>query len=440
MTRTSKKVIIIGAGGRDFHNFNVYFRNNPHYEVVGFTAAQIPDIEKRIYPSSLAGPNYPKGIPIFLESELTGLIKKYGAEEAVFAYSDVSHERVMHLASQVLAAGASFKLMGPKETQLASRKPILSVCAVRTGCGKSKLTLELARILKQNGKKTVVVRHPMPYGNLRNQTSQRFEKINDLKKAHCTIEEREEYEPLVNKGFVVFAGVDYQKILNQAEKEADVIIWDGGNNDFPFFKTNLHIVICDPHRPGHELLYHPGEANLRMADIAVINKINTAKKEDIEKVLNNIKSINPAAEILLLESKITAEQPELIKDKEVLVVEDGPTVTHGEMSYGAGYLAAKQFGAKKIMEPKEWAKGDIKKAFERYPHLTCILPALGYSEKQVKDLELTINAVPCQAVLTATPSDISHLIRINKPLVKVNYEISDPKHLLTKIIKDAKLI
>ncbi len=289
-------------------------------------------------------------------------------------------------------------------------------------------------------RRAAVVRHPMPYGNLGKQISQRFEKIEDLKKADCTIEEREEYEPLINEGFVVFAGVDYQKIMAQAEKEADIIMWDGGNNDFPFFKPNFHIVICDPHRPGHELLYHPGEANLRMADLVVINKINTAKKEDITTVFNNVKASNPKARVLLLESKITVNQPELIKDKEVLVVEDGPTVTHGEMPYGAGYLAAKQFGARKIMEPKEWAKGDIKKAFEKYSHLHYVLPALGYDKNQIKDLEATINAVPCQAVLTATPTDLSHLIRVNKPLIKVGYEISDPKKFLTRILKETGLI
>lgn len=435
-----KKIIILGAGGRDFHNFNVYFKDNPYYEVVGFTATQIPNIANRIYPPSLAGYCYPKGITIFPEQELPNLIKKYDVNEAVFAYSDIQHLQVMHLASLVLSSGASFRLMGPKETQLISKKQVLSVCAVRTGCGKSKLTIELARILRNKGKKIVIVRHPMPYGNLGKQIVQRFENIDDLKKADCTIEEREEYEPLINEGFTVFAGVDYQKILNQAEKEADLIMWDGGNNDFPFFKPNFHVVICDPHRPGHELAYHPGETNLRMANLVVVSKINTAKKEDIETVLNNIKSLNPGAKVLMLESKITINQPELIKNKEVLVVEDGPTVTHGEMPYGVGYLAAKKFGAKKIMEPKEWAKGEIKKAFEKYAHLTAVLPALGYGEKEIKDLEASINAVPCQAVLSATPTDLSHLIRINKPIIRVSYEISDPHHLLTKILKDAKLI
>lgn len=437
---TIKKILILGAGGRDFHNFNVYFKNNPRYEVVGFTATQIPNIAERTYPPSPAGSNYPKGIPIFQERELPGLIKKYGVDEAIFAYSDISHSQVMHLASRVLAAGASFRLMGPKETQIVSKKRVLSVCAVRTGCGKSKLTLELAKILRDKGKKIVIVRHPMPYGNLERQIIQRFKKIEDLKEAHCTIEEREEYEPLINEGFTVFAGVDYQKILDQAEKEADIILWDGGNNDFPFFKPNFHVVICDPHRPGHELLYHPGEANLRMADLVIINKINTAKQEDIATVFNNVKTLNPKAKVLLLESKITIGQPELVKNKEVLVVEDGPTVTHGEMPYGAGYLAAKEFGAKKIIEPKEWAKGEIKKAFEKYQHLTCVLPALGYSEKQIKDLESTINSVPCQVVLTATPANLSRLIRVNKPLIPVSYEISSARPILTKILKDAKLI
>lgn len=431
-----KKIIILGAGGRDFHNFNVCFRKNPNYEVVAFTATQIPYIENRTYPKELSSPLYPGGIPIFPEDKILELIKKHDIDEAIFSYSDISYLDLMHLASRILASGANFKLMGAAKTFIKSKRPVISVSAVRTGCGKGKLTLEIAKNLRKQGKKAVICRHPMPYGALKKQICQRFENLDDMDKHSCTIEEREEYEPIVNKDFVVFAGVDYEKILKEAEKEADVILWDGGNNDLPFFKPNLHIVICDPHRPGHELLYHPGETNLRMANLTAISKTNTAKKENIAAVSNNIKKINPKARILFLESEITAAQPKLIKNKAVLVIEDGPTVTHGEMPYGAGFIAAKAFGARKIVEPKKWAQGEIKKTFKKYPHLNKVLPALGYGEKQLKNLEKTINAAPCQTVISATPINLKRLIKINKPLVQIDYKIPNIQKTLTKILKE----
>ena len=415
----------MGAAGRDFHNFNVYFRENNEYEVVAFTATQIPGIEGRVYPPELAGPNYPNGIPIYPEEELPELIRKYNVDEVVFAYSDVSHEYVMHRASIALAAGADFRLMGPSTTMLKAKVPVVSVCAVRTGCGKSQTSRKVAKILKANGYRVVVVRHPMPYGDLRKQICQRFATFEDLDKYECTIEEREEYEPHLRNGIIVYAGVDYEKILREAENEADIIVWDGGNNDLPFYKPDLHIVVTDPHRPGHELKYHPGEANLRMADVVVINKVDTAKPENIEAVEKNIKDVNPKAIIVKAASPMTVENPELIKGKRVLVIEDGPTLTHGEMPYGIGAIAAEKLGASEIIDPRPYAVGSITDAYKKYAHLGPILPALGYGEHQIRELEETINKAPCEVVVVGTPIDLRKLIKINKPAVYVRYELQE---------------
>ena len=420
-----KRVIIMGAAGRDFHNFNVYFRENEEYEVVAFTATQIPGIEERTYPPELAGPNYPNGIPIYPEERLPELIRKYNVGEVVFAYSDVSHEYVMHRASIALAAGADFRLMGPSTTMLKAKIPVVSVGAVRTGCGKSQTSRKVAKILKSNGYRVVVIRHPMPYGDLRKQVCQRFATFEDLDKYECTIEEREEYEPHLRNGIVVYAGVDYEKILREAEKEADIIVWDGGNNDLPFYEPDLHIVVADPHRPGHELRYHPGEANLRMADVVVINKVDTAEPENIEKVEENVRAVNPKAIIIKAESPMTVENPELIKDKRVLVIEDGPTLTHGGMPYGIGAIAAEKFGAKELIDPRPYAVGSIVEAYKKYTHLGPILPALGYGEQQIKELEETINRAPCEVVVVGTPIDLRKLIKINRPTVYVRYELQE---------------
>ena len=432
-----KKVIIMGAAGRDFHNFNVFFRDNEEYEVVAFTATQIPDIEGRKYPPELAGKLYPNGIPIYSEDELEDLIKKFKVDFVVFAYSDVSHEYVMNRASRAMAAGASFMLLGPSHTMLTSTKTVISVCAVRTGSGKSQTTRRVAEILKKLGKKTVVIRHPMPYGDLTKQVVQRFGSFEDLDKHNCTIEEREEYEPHIDRGNVVYAGVDYEKILRQAEQEADVILWDGGNNDFPFFKPDLHIVVVDPHRPGHEVTYHPGETNLRLADVIVINKIDTAYPEDIQIVRENSRSANPRAVIIEAASPIFVENYEAIKGKKVLVIEDGPTLTHGEMSYGAGYVAAEKYGAAEIVDPRPYAVGSIKETYEKYTQLEVILPAMGYSPKQLKELEETINAVPADLVIVATPINLGKILKINKPYVRVKYELQEiGKPDLEDIIKE----
>jgi predicted GTPase len=432
-----KKVIIMGAAGRDFHNFNVFFRDNEEYEVVAFTATQIPDIEGRKYPPELAGKLYPNGIPIYSEDELEDLIKKFKVDFVVFAYSDVSHEYVMNRASRAMAAGASFMLLGPSHTMLTSTKPVISVCAVRTGSGKSQTTRRVGEILKKLGKKTVVIRHPMPYGDLTKQVVQRFGSFEDLDKHNCTIEEREEYEPHIDRGNVVYAGVDYEKILRQAEQEADVILWDGGNNDFPFFKPDLHIVVVDPHRPGHEVTYHPGETNLRLADVIVINKIDTAYPEDIQIVRENSRSANPRAVIIEAASPIFVENYEAIKGKKVLVIEDGPTLTHGEMSYGAGYVAAEKYGAAEIVDPRPYAVGSIKETYEKYTQLEVILPAMGYSPKQLKELEETINAVPADLVIVATPINLGKILKINKPYVRVKYELQEiGKPDLEDIIKE----
>jgi len=420
-----KRVIIMGAAGRDFHNFNVYFRENEEYEVVAFTATQIPGIEGRTYPPELAGPNYPNGIPIYPEEELPKLIKKFTVDEVVFAYSDVSHEYVMHKASIALAAGADFRLMGPSTTMLKAKVPVVSVCAVRTGCGKSQTSRKVTKILRSNGYRVVVIRHPMPYGDLRKQVCQRFATFEDLDKYECTIEEREEYEPHIRNGVIVYAGVDYGKILREAEKEADVIVWDGGNNDLPFYKPDLHIVVADPHRPGHELKYHPGEANLRMADVVVINKVDTAELENIEKIENNVKKVNPNAIIVKAASPMAVDKPELIKGKRALVIEDGPTLTHGEMPYGIATIAAKKLGASEIVDPRPYAVGTIVDAYKKYRHLGTILPALGYGEHQIRELEETINATPCDVVVVGTPIDLRRIVKMNKPAVYVRYELQE---------------
>jgi predicted GTPase len=419
------KSIIMGAAGRDFHNFNVYFRNNDEYEVVAFTATQIPGIEKREYPSELAGSNYPQGIPIYSEEEIPKLIREHSVDEVVFAYSDVSHDYVMHRASITLASGADFRLMGPSTTMLKAKVPVVSVCAVRTGSGKSQTSRRVCKILEKLGFEVVVVRHPMPYGDLRKQVCQRFASIEDLDKYECTIEEREEYEPHINNGVVVYAGVDYGKILREAEKEADIIVWDGGNNDIPFYIPDIHIVVVDPHRPGHELAYHPGETNLRMADVVIINKIDTADAESIEIVRRSIKTANQDAIIVKAASPITVDEPKLVKGKKVLVIEDGPTLTHGGMPYGAGTIAVKRLKASEILDPRPYAVGSIKATFKKYKHLGALLPAMGYGEEQIRELEEIINATPCDAVVIGTPIDLRRVLNLSKPAVRVKYELQE---------------
>ena len=418
------KVVIMGAAGRDFHNFNVYFRDNKEYEVVSFTATQIPGIEKRVYPPELAGSNYPDGIPIYPEENLPELIREHNVDQVVFAYSDVSHEYVMHRASIVLASGADFRLMSPSSTMLRAKVPVVSVCAVRTGSGKSQTSRRVCQILRKMGYKVVVVRHPMPYGDLREQVCQRFASVEDLDKHKCTIEEREDYEPHIANGFVVYAGVDYERILREAEKEADVIVWDGGNNDVSFYVSDLYIVVADPHRSGHELTYHPGETNLRMADVVVINKVDTADPEGIEIVRKNVKTVNPDATIVKTASPVTVDNPELVRGKKVLVVEDGPTLTHGRMAYGAGTIIAKKLGAS-VVDPRPYAVGSIVDVFEKYSHIRGLLPAVGYGKEQIRELEETINATPCDVVVIGTPIDLRQALRLDKPAVRVRYELQD---------------
>ncbi|CAG0943612.1 hypothetical protein ANRL1_01417 [Anaerolineae bacterium] len=422
---TKDKVIIMGAAGRDFHNFNVYFRDNSAYDVVAFTATQIPNIEGRLYPAVLAGALYPNGIPIFPEADLPRLIKEYQVNQVVFAYSDVSHETVMHRASIALACGADFRLLGPHATMLKSSKPVVAVCAVRTGCGKSQTTRAVAGALKALGKRVVAIRHPMPYGDLVAQAIQRFATYDDLDMHRTTIEEREEYEPHIARGTIVYAGVDYQKILRQAETEADIILWDGGNNDFSFYQPDLLIVVADPHRPGHELTYHPGEANLRMADVVLINKVDTARPDDIQRVRDNILDANPNATIVEAASPVFLDKPEQIRGKRVLVVEDGPTLTHGGMAYGAGVVAAQKFGAREIVDPRPFAIGSIKETFTKYPTTGKVLPAMGYGDQQIAELEATINAAPVDLVLIATPIDLRRVIHINHPSDRVRYELQE---------------
>ncbi len=420
-----KRIVILGAAGRDFHNFNVRFRDNDRYEVVAFTAAQIPNIEGRVYPPELSGPLYPDGIPIYHEDELSNLIRDLKVDAAVFSYSDIPHTHVMHLASRVLSVGADFLLLGAKSTMLKSKRDMISVTAVRTGSGKSQTTREICRVLIGMGRKVVAIRHPMPYGDLKNQIVQRFASYSDFEDYGVTIEEREEYEPLVEKGIVVYAGVDYGRILERAEEEADIIVWDGGNNDTSFFMPDLAFVVFDPHRAGHELLYHPGEVNLLLADIAVINKVDTARAEDIETVKRNIEANNPKARIIYAASPVTVDNPEAISKKRVLVVEDGPTVTHGEMKFGAGKIAADKYGASEIVDPRPFAVGTMKETFNKYPMMGNILPAMGYSDKQRRDLEATINSADCDLVVSATPIDLMRLVKIEKPVVRVRYSYED---------------
>lgn len=432
-----KNVLIMGAAGRDFHNFNVYFRDNEEYNVVAFTATQIPNIEGRLYPKELAGKLYPKGIPIYPEEDLTKLIKEKNVDIVVFSYSDVSHEYVMHKASEVMAAGANYMLLGPKDTQLKSKKPVISICAVRTGSGKSQTTRRVVDILKSKGKKVAVIRHPMPYGNLVEQRVQRFATMEDLDKNKCTIEEREEYEPHIKRGVVVYAGVDYEGIIREAEKEADIILWDGGNNDFPFYKSDLQIVVVDPHRAGHEIKYHPGEVNLRSADIIVINKEETASLDNINIVRENIRKFNPKAIVVDAASPFFSTDSNLIRGKRVLAIEDGPTLTHGEMSYGAAVLFSIKYGASELVDAKEYAKGTIKGVYEKYKQIHNYLPAMGYSPEQVKDLEATINSTPADLVVSGTPIDLTRLVKINKPLVNVKYELQEiGKPDLSEIIEN----
>ncbi|HMK09599.1 MAG TPA: cyclic 2,3-diphosphoglycerate synthase [Anaerolineales bacterium] len=420
-----KNVLIMGAAGRDFHNFNVAYRNNPDAQVVAFTATQIPNIEGRLYPPELAGPHYPAGIPIHPETELSRLIEALHVDQVVFAYSDVPHAYVMHRASQVLAAGADFVLLGPHSTEISSSKPVVSVCAARTGSGKSQTSRRVAAILRASGRRVAAIRHPMPYGDLTRQAAQRFATYDDLEAADCTIEEREEYEPHLAGGVIVFAGVDYEKILRLAEKEVDVILWDGGNNDLPFYRSDLHIVVVDPHRPGHELAYHPGEANVRRADIIVINKVDTAAAEGVLEVRANLGELNPTAVVIEAASPIFVDDPAAIRGKRVLVVEDGPTLTHGEMAYGAGWVAARRFGAAEIVDPRPFAVGTIAQTYAKYPTTGNVLPAMGYGEAQVRELEQTINNAKADLVLIGTPIDLGKLLDLNKPAQRVRYELQE---------------
>ena len=437
------RVIIMGAAGRDFHNFNTFFRNNPVYKVVAFTATQIPDIEGRLYPASLAGELYPEGIPIHAEEELEELIRKYDVQQVVFAYSDTYYNNLMHKASRVLAEGADFRLMGPAETAIKSTKPVVAICAVRTGVGKSQTTRRVVDILRQEGLKVAAIRHPMPYGDLAKQAVQRFATLEDLDKEQCTIEEREEYAPHIENGTLVFAGVDYEAILRKAEQEADVILWDGGNNDFSFYKADLYITLADPHRPGHECLYYPGEVNVRLADVIIINKCDSARPEFVAKVAENCRNLNPKATILYADSPMIADNPELIKGKRVLVVEDGPTLTHGEMGYGAGFLAAKKCGAAEIVDPRPFAVGSLLDTFKTWAHLGPILPAMGYSEKQCKELEETIAKADVDTVVVGTPIDLSLVIDIKQPSTRIRYNLEEKsapslQELLQPVIKAAK--
>ncbi len=420
-----RKVVIMGAAGRDFHNFNCIFRNNPEVEVVAFTATQIPDIEGRVYPPSLAGSLYPAGIPIFPESDLEKLVKQHDVDDVWFSYSDVPHQYVMDKGSHVIAWGANFGICSVQHTMLKSTKPVIAICAVRTGVGKSQTTRYVSRILKGLGKKVVAIRHPMPYGDLVKQACQRFETYQDLDTHECTIEEREEYEPHIDSGFIVYAGVDYEMILREAEKEADVILWDGGNNDTPFYKPDLHITLLDPHRPGHELTYYPGESNFLMADLLIINKVQTADPIKVVEVMDNCLKYNPKARVIKCASRIFVDRPELIKGKRALVIEDGPTLTHGGMTYGAGWFAAKDAGAAEIVDAKPYAVGTIAATYKKYPNSGQILPAMGYSDHQIADLEATINATPCDVVVEGTPIDLTRVLKVNKPIAEVTYELEE---------------
>ena len=423
-----KNVIIIGAAGRDFHNFNVFFRDNKDYNVVAFTAAQIPNIDNRKYPAELAGELYPDGIPIYAEKDLPQLIKEHKIDLCVFAYSDVTYNKVMATSAIVNAAGASFMLLGPNDTMIKSNKPVISVCAVRTGCGKSPASRRVIEILMEQGLKVVAIRHPMPYGNLVKQKVQRFAKIEDLAYHECTIEEMEEYEPHINRGNVIYAGVDYEAIIREAENDpdgCDVILWDGGNNDFSFYRPDLQITVVDPHRVGHELRYYSGELNLRLADVVIINKIDTAPPENISQLRANIEKINPGAVVIDAASPIKVDMPELIKGKKILAVEDGPTLTHGEMKIGAAIVAAKKFGASEIIDPRDYLVGKLAETFRIYPNIGHLLPAMGYGKEQIADLEKTINNTPCDTVIVGTPIDLSRIININKPAARVSYDLQE---------------
>jgi predicted GTPase len=420
-----ERVLILGAAGRDFHNFNRYYRDNEAFEVVGFTATQIPGIEQRRYPKELSGRLYPAGVPIYPESQLEQLVRQLRVDVAVFSYSDVSHENVMHLASRVNAVGADFLLLGNNRTMLDTKVPVVAVCAVRTGCGKSQTSRYVAARLRQAGLRVVAIRHPMPYGDLNRQKVERLATFEDLDHFECTIEEREEYESHIAMGTVVYAGVVYSEILAEAEREADVIIWDGGNNDTSFIRPDLWVTVLDPLRPGHELRYHPGEVNLRAADVVLVNKANTAEKANVDAVVATIRAVNPQATVVLGASVVTVKDPKAVKGKRVLVIEDGPTITHGEMPFGAGKVAAEKFGAKEMVDPRPYAVGSIRKAYEKYPHMQSVLPALGYYPAQIRELETTVNAVPCDVVLAATPIDLSRIIHVDKPVVPVGYELED---------------
>ncbi len=431
------RTLIMGAAGRDFHNFNVFFRDNPAYQVVAFTATQIPNIDDRKYPAALAGKLYPDGITIYPESDLVKLIRDLKVDEVVFAYSDVPHEYVMHKASIVLAAGADFRLMGMKATQLKSTKPVVSICAVRTGSGKSQTTRRLSLILREMGFRVAALRHPMPYGDLVAQRVERFATYTDLDRYDCTIEEREEYEPHLDNGVIVYAGVDYEAILRQAEQEVDIVLWDGGNNDFSFYVPDLSIVVADPHRPGHELTYHPGETNVRSADVFVINKVDTASGEEVFRVRENLQAANPRAVIIEAASPLFVDHPEEIRGKRVLVIEDGPTLTHGEMKYGAGWVAARKFGAAQIVDPRPFAEGTIAETYRKYPNTGPILPAMGYGGAQIKDLENTINHSDVDLVISATPIDLTRVINVTKPMKRVRYELEEiGQPTLEDILKD----
>ncbi len=423
----TRRVVILGAAGRDFHNFNTVYRDNPDYQVVAFTATQIPDIAGRAYPAELAGKLYPKGIPIFDESELVDVIKREKPDVAVFSYSDVTHEHVMHMASLCIALGVDFELLGADKTMIKSKVPVIAITAVRTGAGKSQTTRYISNILKALGKKVVAIRHPMPYGDLAKQACQRFAEYADLDKHECTIEEREEYEPHIDNGFVIYSGVDYEQIIRKAEAEADVILWDGGNNDLPFYATDLHIVIADPLRPGHESIYHPGEANFRRADVIVINKCDSAKELDIKGIEAAAAKLNPKAVVIRANSPVTCTKPEMVKGKSVLVIEDGPTLTHGSMTYGAGVVAAKNCGAARIVDPMPYAVASIAATYRKYPNAQGILPAMGYGDAQIKDLEATIEATPCDVVLSATPIDITRVLKVNKPMLRATYDLAEVK-------------
>ena len=421
MSRT--RVLIMGAAGRDFHNFNTVFRGNRKFEVVAFTATQIPNIAGRKYPAKLAGALYPKGIPIHPESDLPRLIRKLNVDEVVFSYSDVSYNHVMSKAALVMSLGADFKVLGTKETMLKSKVPVIAVVAVRTGSGKSQTSRKVCGTLRSRGLRVVAVRHPMPYGDLVKQKVQRYGSLDDLIKYKCTVEEMEEYEPHIVQGTIIYAGVDYEAILRQAEKEADVVVWDGGNNDMPFYRPDLTITVVDPHRPGHELCYYPGETNVRLADVIVVNKIDSAKSENVETVIRNVRSINPGATIVRANSPISVDDPSVIRGKKVLVVEDGPTLTHGEMRFGAGTIAAQQFGASEIIDPRPYAVNSIAETYAKYPNTGILLPAMGYGDDQVQDLQTTINRVPCDAVVIGTPIDLRRIITIEKPSVRVQYTL-----------------